>query len=47
MTKTEEEARELHEDMATNNYQWPSDRVVSKKVVGMHCITPNYTPTVL
>ena len=36
MKKTDEEAYELLEDMATNNYQWPSERSTPKKVAGVH-----------
>jgi len=36
MKKTEDEAYELLEDMATNNYQWPSERSLPKKTVGLH-----------
>ncbi|XP_062085254.1 uncharacterized protein LOC133791343 [Humulus lupulus] len=37
MRKSANEAYELLEEMATNNYQWPSERAGSnKKVVGVH-----------
>ena len=36
MNKTEGEAYQFLEDMTTNNCQWPSERIVPKKVVGMH-----------
>ncbi|XP_024025398.1 uncharacterized protein LOC112092750 [Morus notabilis] len=36
MKKTEDEAYELLEDMATNNYQWPSERSIPKKIAGLH-----------
>ena len=36
MKKTEDEAYELLEDMATNNYQWPSERSIPKKTAGLH-----------
>ena len=32
MKKTINEAYELLEDMATNSYQWPKERLASKKV---------------
>ena len=35
MKKTINEAYELLENMATNNYQWPKERLTSKKVVGV------------
>lgn len=36
MKKSPEEAYELVEEMATNNYQWPSDRVQPKRIQGVH-----------
>ncbi|XP_062112692.1 uncharacterized protein LOC133823859 [Humulus lupulus] len=37
MTKSANKANELLEEMATNNYQWPSERSCSnKKVTGVH-----------
>ncbi|RWR83368.1 hypothetical protein CKAN_01212200 [Cinnamomum micranthum f. kanehirae] len=36
MKKSPEEAYELVEEMATNNYQWPSDHVQQKKIQGVH-----------
>lgn len=36
MGKTIDEAYELLEEMASNNYQWPSDRTIPKKAAGVH-----------
>ncbi|XP_062089489.1 uncharacterized protein LOC133796024 [Humulus lupulus] len=36
MSKSANETYELLEEMAMNNYQWPSERDRHKKVVGMH-----------
>ena len=36
MAKTTEEAFTLLEDMASNNYQWPIERSIAKKVVGVY-----------
>ncbi|KAJ4723309.1 DNA-directed DNA polymerase [Melia azedarach] len=36
MSKTPDEAYQLLEEMASNNYQWPSDRSTQRKVVGVH-----------
>ena len=37
MGKSVDEAYELLKEMASNNYQWPSERLVSiRKVVGVH-----------
>ncbi|XP_062085233.1 uncharacterized protein LOC133791325 [Humulus lupulus] len=36
MSKSANEAYELLEEMAMNNYQWPSERDRNKKVAGMH-----------
>ena len=35
MRKTLEDAYNLLETMASNNYQWHSERIVSKKVAGL------------
>ena len=35
MKKTINEAYEQLEDMATNSYQWPKERLASKKVAGV------------
>ena len=36
MKKSLEEAYELVEEMATNNYQWTADRVTTKRIQGVH-----------
>ena len=36
MRKTPEDAYNLLETMASNNYQWHGERIVSKKVAGLH-----------
>ena len=36
MGKTIDEAHQLLEEMAANNYQWPSERSSQKKVVGVY-----------
>ena len=36
MKKSEEEAYELLDDVATNNFQWPSEKAASKKVAGIY-----------
>ena len=36
MSKTAEGATSLLEEMASNNYQWPTERTMAKKVVGIH-----------
>ena len=36
MRKTHDEAYELLEEMASNNYQWPSERSMSKRAIGVH-----------
>ena len=38
MSKSEDEAYKLLENMALNNFQWPSERVTPKKPVGMYDI---------
>ena len=38
MKKTEEEVYDLLEDMATNNYQWPSEKSIPKKIARVHKI---------
>ncbi|XWS57148.1 hypothetical protein CRYUN_Cryun09bG0147600 [Craigia yunnanensis] len=36
MAKSEEEAYDLLQEMSVNNYQWPSERTISRKVAGVH-----------
>ena len=36
MGNTQDEAFGLFEDMAMNNYQWPSKRILPRKVAGLH-----------
>ncbi|KAJ4717050.1 DNA-directed DNA polymerase [Melia azedarach] len=36
MSKTPDEAYQLLEEMASNNYQWPSDRSTQRRVAGVH-----------
>ena len=36
MSKTAKGATSLLEEMASNNYQWPIERTMAKKVVGIH-----------
>ena len=36
MSKTAEGATSLLEEMASNNYQWPTERTMAKKVTGIH-----------
>ncbi|XP_068651585.1 uncharacterized protein [Aristolochia californica] len=40
MSKTVEGATSLLEKMASNNYQWPTERTMAKKVVGIHELKP-------
>ena len=40
MSKTAEGATSLLEEMASNNYQWPTERTMAKKVVGIHELDP-------
>ncbi|KAF5468628.1 hypothetical protein F2P56_012769 [Juglans regia] len=40
MSKTAEGATYLLEEMASNNYQWPTKRTMDKKVVGIHELEP-------
>ena len=40
MSKTAEGATSLWEEMASNNYQWPTERTMAKKVVGIHELDP-------
>ncbi|KAF5468930.1 hypothetical protein F2P56_013038 [Juglans regia] len=40
MSKTAEGATYLLEEMTSNNYQWPSERTMTKKVVGIHELEP-------
>ena len=36
MSKTQDEAYNLLEEMAMNNYQWPRERLAPKKILGTH-----------
>ena len=36
MSKTQDEAYELLEEMAMNNYQWPRYHLAPKKIMGTH-----------
>ena len=36
MDRTQDEAFDLLEEMAMNNYQWPSKRILLRNVVGSH-----------
>ncbi|XP_068662913.1 uncharacterized protein [Aristolochia californica] len=40
MSKTVEGATSLFEEMASNNYQWSTERTMAKKVVGIHELEP-------
>ena len=40
MSKTAEGATFPLEEMASNNYQWPTERTITKKVVGIHELDP-------
>ena len=40
MSKTAEGATSLLEEMASNNYQWPIERTMAKKVAGIHELEP-------
>ncbi|XP_050253233.1 uncharacterized protein LOC126699443 [Quercus robur] len=40
MSKTTEGATSLLEEMASNNYQWPTERTMAKKVAGIHELDP-------
>ena len=40
MSKTVEGATSLLEEMASNNYQWPTKRTMAKKVTGIHELDP-------
>lgn len=40
MTKTPNEAYALLDEIATNGYQWPSERSNTKKVAGLHVVDP-------
>lgn len=40
MSTTAEGATSLLEEVASNNYQWPTERTVAKKVVGIHELDP-------
>lgn len=36
MGKNQDDAYDLLEEMAMNNYQWPSERILPKKAMGLH-----------
>jgi protein-tyrosine-phosphatase len=36
MSKSQDDAYNLLEEMAMNNYQWPNERSIQKKTVGVH-----------
>ena len=38
MSKSQDDAYNLLEEMAMNNYQWPNERRIQKKTVGVHKI---------
>ena len=40
MSMTAEGATSLLEEMALNNYQWPTERTMAKKVAGIHELDP-------
>ena len=40
MSKTAKDATSLLEEMALNNYQWPTKRTMTKKVAGIHELDP-------
>ena len=40
MLKTAESVTSLLEEMASNNYQWPTKRTMAKKVAGIHELDP-------
>lgn len=40
MSKTAEGATFLLEEMASNNYQWPTERTMTTKVAGIHELEP-------
>ncbi|XP_068649014.1 uncharacterized protein [Aristolochia californica] len=40
MSKTAEGATSLLEEMASNNFQWPTERTMAKKFVGIHELEP-------
>ena len=40
LSKTANEAHWLLEEMLTNNYQWPGERSMAKKVAGIHEVDP-------
>ena len=40
MSKTAERATSLLEEMASNNYQLPTERTMAKKVAGIHELDP-------
>ncbi|KAF5458894.1 hypothetical protein F2P56_022888 [Juglans regia] len=40
MSKTAEGATYLLEEMASNNYQWPTERTMTMKVLGIHKLEP-------
>ena len=40
MLKTAEGVTSLLEEMASNNYQWPTKKTMAKKVAGIHELDP-------
>ena len=40
LSKTAEEAHRLLEEMFANNCQWPSERSIAKKALGIHNVDP-------
>ena len=40
MLKTGKGATSLLEEMPSNNYQWPTERIMAKKVAGIHELDP-------
>ena len=40
LSKTIEEAHRLLEEMSANNFQWPSERSLAKKAIGIHEVDP-------
>ena len=40
MSKTVKGATSLSEEMALNNYQWPTERTMATKVAGIHELDP-------
>ncbi|MCQ7582467.1 hypothetical protein NP174_23290, partial [Salmonella enterica] len=40
MSKTAEEAQQLLEEMACNNFQWPNERSMVRRVAGVNEVDP-------